>query len=372
MRGRPNLYTDYSKESAIFSNSTQKFWFILLILTSVSLVFFVSDYWMLLLTTAFLISIAAWGINIVSGFAGQISLAHGVFVGIGTYTAAVFGGIATTSVIGYQILGYELDMIIWLPLSGICSALIGLLIAPISVRLKGLNLGLVTLALVFIASHLFSNLKTITGGAGLGRKAAKLVLLGFDFEEGLAVGNFILQKNQLVYLLSLVLCIFAGIGVKNLTRSKTGRAYSAIRDGDIAAEAIGINLYTFKSSAFALSSFYAGIAGSLLFSVSGGVDPGTFNLLYSITFIAIVIIGGAGTVLGPLFGALFYILFPGAIQTILHSLGEIGQGLALSSGQIERIIFGLFIILFLIFEPRGLWGIWFRLRNYFKAWPFSY
>ena len=372
MRGRPNLYTNYKKESAIFSNLTQKFWFSILVLTSASLVFFASNYWILLLTTAFLISIAAWGINIVSGFAGQISLAHGVFVGIGTYTASVLGGIATTSVIGYQILGYELDMIIWLPLSGISAALIGLLIAPISVRLKGLNLGLVTLALVFIASHLFSNLKTITGGAGLGRKAAKLVLLGFDFEQGVNLGNFVLEKNQLIYLLSLTLCIFAGLGVKNLTRSKTGRAFSAIRDGDIAAEAIGVSLYKFKSFAFALSSFYAGVAGSLLFSVSGGVDPGTFNLLYSITFIAIVIIGGAGTVLGPLFGSLFYILFPGAIQTVMHAFGNSGQSLALSTGQIERIIFGLFIILFLIFEPRGLWGIWFRLRNYFKAWPFSY
>ena len=367
MRGRPNLYTDYSKETAIFSNLTQKSWFFILVLFSFGLVFVASDYWILLLTTSFLIAIAAWGLNIISGFAGQISLAHGVFVGIGTYTASVLGGVATTYVIGY-----ELDMIVWLPLSGLAAALIGLLIAPISVRLKGLNLGLVTLALVFIGSHLFSNLKFITGGAGLGRKAAKLVLFGFDFENGLRIGNLFLEKNQLMYILALIVCIFAGLGVKNLTRSKTGRAYSAIRDGDIAAEAIGINLFKFKSSAFALSSFYAGITGALMFSVSGGVEPGTFNLIYSVTFIAIVIIGGGGTVLGPLFGALFFSLMPGAIQTALHAFGSIGQGLALSLGQIERIIFGLFIILFLIFEPRGLWGIWFRLRNYFKAWPFSY
>ncbi len=367
MRGRPNLYTDYSKETAILPNLTQKFWFFILLLFSFGLVFVASDYWILLLTTSFLIAVAAWGLNIISGFAGQISLAHGVFVGIGTYTASVLGGVATTYVIGY-----EFDMIIWLPLSGLAAALVGLLIAPISVRLKGLNLGLVTLALVFIGSHLFSNLKFITGGAGLGRKAAKLVLFGFDFENGLQIGNLLLEKNQLMYILALTVCIFAGLGVKNLTRSKTGRAYSAIRDGDIAAEAIGINLFKFKSSAFALSSFYAGITGALMFSVSGGVEPGTFNLIYSVTFIAIVIIGGGGTVLGPLFGALFFSLMPGAIQTALHSFGSIGQGLALSLGQIERIIFGLFIILFLIFEPRGLWGIWFRLRNYFKAWPFSY
>ena len=367
MRGRPSLYTDYRKESAIFSNLTQKFWFAVLIAFAISLVFVASDYWILLLTTAFLISVAAWGLNIVSGFAGQISLAHGVFVGVGTYTASVLGGVASSYVIGY-----ELDMIIWLPMSGVAAGLVGLLIAPISVRLKGLNLGLVTLALVFIASHLFSNMKFITGGAGFGRKAARLVLFGFDFENGLQIGGTLLEKNQLVYLLALVICIFAGIGVKNLTRSKTGRAYSAIRDGDIAAEAIGINLFKFKSSAFALSSFYAGITGSLMFSVSGGVEPGVFNLLYSVTFIAIVIIGGGGTVLGPLFGALFFSLLPGAIQGLLHTFDLVGQELSLTLGQIERLIFGLFIILFIIFEPRGLWGIWFRLRNYFKAWPFSY
>ena len=179
---------------------------------SFSLCLIASDYWILLLTTSFLIAVAAWGLNIVSGFAGQISLAHGVFVGIGTYTASVLGGVATTYVIGY-----ELDMIIWLPLSGLSAALIGLLIAPISVRLKGLNLGLVTLALVFIGSHLFSNLKIYYRGeqASVG-KAAKLVLFGFDFDEGLVIGSLILEKNQLTYMLALFVCVLAGLGVKKL------------------------------------------------------------------------------------------------------------------------------------------------------------
>ena len=163
-----------------------------------------------------------------------------------------------------------------------------------------------------------------------------------------------------------------GLGVKNLTRSKIGRAFSAIRDRDIAAEALGINLFKFKMYAFALSSFYAGIAGSLLFTIAGGVEPGTFNLLYSIIFIAIVIIGGAGTVLGPLYGAFFFTTLPGIIQAVLHATGLSDTGFFLNAGEIERIVFGFFIIFFLIFEPRGLWGIWFRLRNYFKAWPFSY
>jgi branched-chain amino acid transport system permease protein len=367
MRGRPNLYIDYQKESSIFSNNTQKSWFGILVTLSVAFCFLATDYWILLLTTSFLIAIAGWGLNIVSGLAGQINLAHGVFIGVGTYASAVIGGVATSSVIGF-----EMDMIFWLPFAGIAAAVVGLIIAPITVKLKGLNLALVTLALVFIGSHLFSNYKSVTGGAGLGRKVATLKIFGVNLERGIEIGTYYLQKNQILYLICLLTCILAGLGFKNLVRSRAGRAYSAIRDGDIAAEALGINLFRYKASAFALSSFYGGISGALFFTVSGGVEPGTFSLLYSITFVAIVVIGGAGTVLGPLFGALFYTLFPALIQFLLHTF-EIGeQSLPLNLGQLERLLFGLFIILFLIFEPRGLWGIWFRLRNYFKAWPFSY
>jgi len=358
MSKRPDLYTSYKTETSIFPTPFQKFWFALLVVFSFAIPFILSNYWILLITTSLLIAIASWGLNIVSGYAGQVNLGHGVFVGIGTYVSSVLGGVATTSVIGY-----ELDMVIWLPLSGLAATLIGIILSPVSARLKGLNLGLVTLALVFIGSHFFSNLKFITGGAGLGRKAAKLTFLGVDLESGLTFGNLIIEKNDVIYFFSLVLCILLGIGVKNISRSKIGRAFSAIRDRDIAAEALGINLCRFKSVSLAISCFYGGIAGALLMTTFGGAEPGTFNLLYSITFIAIVIIGGAGTVLGPLFGAFFFVLFPALIQNVVLSSNLSEQDLLLSPQQIERVIFGLFIILFLIFEPRGLWGIWFRLRN---------
>ena len=367
MSKRPDLYTSYKTETSIFPTPFQKFWFALLVIFSFAIPFVLSNYWILLITTSLLIAIASWGLNIVSGYAGQVNLGHGVFVGIGTYVSSVLGGVATTSVIGY-----ELDMVIWLPLSGLAATLIGIILSPVSARLKGLNLGLVTLALVFIGSHFFSNLKFITGGAGLGRKAAKLTFLGVDLEAGLTFGNLIIEKNDVVYFFSLILCIFLGIGVKNISRSKIGRAFSAIRDRDIAAEALGINLFKYKMYAFGISSFYGGIAGSLLFTLSGGVEPGSFNLLYSITFVAIVIIGGVGTVLGPIFGAFFFTMLPGIIQAALHALGIADSGFILNPAEIERIVFAFFIIFFLIFEPRGLWGMWFRLRNYFKAWPFSY
>ena len=367
MSKRPDLYTSYKTETSIFPTPFQKFWFALLVIFSFAIPFILSNYWILLITTSLLIAIASWGLNIVSGYAGQVNLGHGVFVGIGTYVSSVLGGVATTSVIGY-----ELDMVIWLPLSGLAATLIGIILSPVSARLKGLNLGLVTLALVFIGSHFFSNLKFITGGAGLGRKAAKLTFLGGDLESGLTFGNLIIEKNDVIYFFSLILCILLGIGVKNISRSKIGRAFSAIRDRDIAAEALGIKLFKYRMYAFGISSFYGGIAGSLLFTLSGGVEPGSFNLLYSITFVAIVIIGGVGTVLGPIFGAFFFTMLPGIIQAALHALGIADSGFILNPAEIERIVFAFFIIFFLIFEPRGLWGMWFRLRNYFKAWPFSY
>ena len=202
MRGRPNLYTDYQKESSIFSNNTQKSWFGILVTLSFAFCFIASDYWILLLTTSFLIAIAGWGLNIVSGLAGQINLAHGVFIGVGTYASAVIGGISTSSVVGF-----DLDMIFWLPLAGVAAAIVGLLIAPITVKLKGLNLALVTLALVFIGSHLFSNFKSVTGGAGLGRKVATLKLFGVNLEKGIEIGTFYLQKTKF-FICSVYLHVF--------------------------------------------------------------------------------------------------------------------------------------------------------------------
>tara|TARA_B100000941_G_scaffold228981_1_gene171340 strand:- start:180 stop:1283 length:1104 start_codon:yes stop_codon:yes gene_type:complete len=367
MRGRPDLYIRYKDENAILKNNFQKVFFIIFIVSIFYLGFLVDDYWVLLLSSALFLSIASWGINIVSGYAGQISLAHGFFVGVGTYSAAIIGGVASDRVIGY-----ELDMAIWLPVAGLSSALFGILITPLAVRLKGLNLALVSIGIVYIGSYLFSKFPSLTGGSGIGRKTAKLELFGINFEDGIYFGELYLTRFKLVYFVGLFVTILMGIGMKNIARSKIGRAYASIRDRDIAAEAIGINLSRYKASAFALSSFYAGIAGALLFASNGGVDVETFGLYYSITFVLILIIGGVGTVTGPLFGSLFFAVLPGLIKLVVDNSEIIRSAIPLSVAEIERMIFGLLIIGFLVFEPRGIWGIWFRLRNYFKAWPFSY
>jgi branched-chain amino acid transport system permease protein len=370
MKRRPDLFISYKEETSILKNNTQRIFAFFITIFLLILGYMADDYWILLLTASIFLTIATWGLNIVSGMAGQISLAHGFFVAVGTYTAAVLGGISTE--IPYKVIGYEVDMIIWLPLAGLMAAGTGLLIAPLAVRLKGLNLALVSIGIVYIGSYILSNLNLVTGGAGLGRKTAGYTLFGMNFGDGIEIGTFILTRNQVLYYLGLLVALVSGIGVKNLIRSKIGRAYAAIRDRDIAAEAIGINLSRFKASAFALSSFYAGIAGALMFSTIGGVDVERFGLLFSVTFIAIVVIGGVGTVMGPILGSVFFGLMPGIIKFGIDHSDFIREGIPLNPAQLERVIFGLFIVGFLIFEPRGLWGIWFRLRNYFKAWPFSY
>ncbi len=181
----------------------------------------------------------------------------------------------------------------------------------------------------------------------------------------------------------LVVMIVMALLAKNLVRSRVGRAFSAVRDRDIAAEIMGVDLTRYKVMAFAISSFYAGIAGALLFSITGFVEPTSFSLLLSIAYIAMVVIGGAASIAGSIMGAFFITLLPklidfthfaSFIDTVVGWIPFVAGGAdpALAVSQIERILFGVLIIMFLIFEPLGLYGIWIRIRNYWKAFPFSY
>jgi branched-chain amino acid transport system permease protein len=164
---------------------------------------------------------------------------------------------------------------------------------------------------------------------------------------------------------------------KNIARSKLGRAFAAVRDRDIAAEIMGVDLTRTKVAAFTISSFYAGIAGALLAIANGGrLETTAYNLLVSVNFLAIILIGGVATVAGTMMGALFVILLPRLVQEFPRFLPFIEPGAAQTSGlnvfQTQTLLFGVFIVAFLALEPRGLYGLWIRVRNYWKAFPFSY
>jgi branched-chain amino acid transport system permease protein len=366
MRGRPLLHTSYGSDMALFNTWSKKVAVGLLIVVALALPFALEDRWLALLATCCVAAIGALGLGLVTGYAGQVSLGHAFFFGIGAYTSAYLSGAPNGRVLGLGIT----NILVWLPAAGLVALLAGVLVAPLATRLRGLYLAIVTLGLVFIGQHVFGEWHALTGGTGVGRPPATLDFFGYNLAVTDAVGT---RDQKLFWLMALLLMVFA-LAARNIARSKVGRAFNAIRDRDIAAGVIGVNLSRYKTVAFAISSFYAGCAGALLYTIVGFIEPGSFSLLLSVQYIAMVLIGGAGTISGAIAGAFFITLLP----TITRELQPLVPLVSTEASQVpnvfqvETILYGLLIIGFLIFEPRGLFGLWIRLRAYWKSWPFSY
>jgi branched-chain amino acid transport system permease protein len=382
--------------------------------------------WLRTMTEVFIFAIAALGLNLLSGLAGQVSLGHAFFMGVGAYTAAVMGGQSRVEEIDGEMVttlwGWGLPIWMWLPAAGIVAAFLGILVSPAAVRVRGLYLAIVTLGLVFIGIHLSRTVDFIAGDTESGRRFPEFDISLWRVEEGeapliavssadsvtgiLGLNTFVVTDRQKVYFFCLVLLLVMTLLAKNLARSRTGRAFQAIRDRDVAAEVMGVPEFKYKMIAFALSSFYAGIAGALLASFTGTMPGSVFSLFLSIEFVAILLIGGIGTVSGALAGTFFVIVLPKLVEEFTEWLGEqadaggllgamgnfllteqrgspgndfgvistgtVSEGFPLSVFDYNFVLYGLLIVVFLIFEPLGLFGIWLRIRNYWKGWPFSY
>lgn len=369
-RGRPRLYTSYAREQAIWNTPAKAWWTLGALALAVAAPFLVPRDITVLLSLTAVYAIGGLGLNLLTGYAGQVSLGHAFFVGAGAYTAAVFGGEATGRVWG---LGW--DMALWLPLSALVPGLIGLAVAPMAARVRGLYLATLTLALLMLGEHLFRQWNAVTGGTGVGRAPATLTLFGADLTGTYRVAGLLVNRQVTLYFLCLAVLVALAVAARNLARSKVGRAFAAVRDRDIAAEVMGVPLQRTKTLAFALSSAYAGVCGALLSVVVGRISPDGWNLLLSIDFLAIVLIGGMATVSGTLVGAAFVVALPRVIEEFAHLIPFIttqGLGGGLTVDEFKAVVFGLLIVVFIVLEPRGLFGLWVRVRNYFKAWPFSY
>ena len=366
LRGRPTFYTSYAHELALFNTRPKQIWVGAGVFAAFLAPFLLTDPTLETLGLAFGFAIGALGLNIITGLAGQVSLGHAFFLGIGAYTAAAISGDPEGRTLGFGIT----NMLVWLPAAGLVAAVAGVIVAPIATRLRGLYLAIVTLGLVFIGQHIFDQWRDLTGGSGVGREGAALELFGWDIKR---TGEFFTGDQQSYLVMLALLCIFA-LGARNLARSRVGRAFAAVRDRDMAAEMMGVNLPRTKTVAFAISSFYAGCAGALIYSLIGFFEPGTFNLLLSVQFIAMVLIGGAGTVSGTIMGALFISMLPTFTRKLPDYIGFISADVTATPNvfQLQEVLYGLLIVVFLLFEPRGLFGIWVRIRNYWKSWPFSY
>src|SRR5687767_3372984 len=296
--------------------------------------------------------IGAIGLNILVGYTGLVSIGHGAFMSVGAYTAANFA------------VRMGAPWPVNLLAGGLMAALVGAIVGIPSLRIKGLYLAIATLAGQLIIEWTINHVTFISGGVQASIEVPPPEVFGYR-----------LSSQRQMYFFLLVFVVLAIVGTMNLVRSRIGRAFVAIRDQDIAAEIIGINIFRYKLMAFAISSFYAGVTGVLYTYYLGVANYEQFQIGVSIDYLAMIIIGGLGSVLGSIFGAAFVTLLPILIRYAMEAFGGIffSQATVLNLIPALRLtVFGALIILFLVVEPDGLNRLWRNIRSYFRVWPFAY
>ena len=318
---------------------------------AVILPFFISEG--VLSTSTFVVigATGALGLGVLTGYAGQVSLGHAFFLGVGAYTAAVLGG------------DHNWSAFLWIPAAGLIAAVFGALIGPTALRLRGLYLAIVTLGIVFIGQNVFLNTTGITGGPQ-GRSIPAVHFtnsLDFSYGKSMSVFGLTIDHNGLYYYLGLIILAVSVLFVWNLSRSRYGRAFQAIRERELAASVMGIDVARAKIWAFVISSFFAGISGALYGSFISYAQPTDWSLNLSIQFLAAIIIGGMGTVMGPVLGSI--VVF--ALSDIIANLSFVSQSGSggISAQDFSSIVYGVLIIGFLVIEPNGLMGLGARVSS---------
>jgi len=329
----------------------QVFMIVLVAFAFVVVPFVASDYLIRAILVPFLIlSLAALGLNILTGYCGQVSIGHAAFMAVGAYAA-------------YNIalrLPW-LNILVVLVLAGLAAALVGMFFGIPSLRIKGLYLAVATLAAQFFFDWVFARVKWFTNYSPSGSVAVPdVALLGV-----------VLDTPQEKYLFVVAIVALFALLAKNLVRGHVGRSWMAIRDMDVAAEVIGIRPMAAKLSAFAVSSFYVGVAGALWgFIHLGSWEPLAFSITLSLNLLFMIIIGGLGSILGSFFGAAFIVVLPILLNQIPAALG-IPISTAMAS-HLEFMIFGALIVFFLIVEPHGLARLWAIGKEKLRLWPFPH
>ncbi|MGE5700193.1 MAG: branched-chain amino acid ABC transporter permease [Deltaproteobacteria bacterium] len=340
--------TSYEKDSVIFQTPFIKACMALFLAGLIALPFLLKSEYLWVVLQIVIAAIGAVGLNILTGFTGQISLGQGAFLGVGAYTSAYI-----TAKMG-------LSFWIGVPAAGIVTAMAGMVFGIPSLRLKGLYLAIATLASQFILEWIFVRWESVTGGS-YGIAVPRPSIAGFTFESDSSFYYVVLAT-------AVVMVLFAA----NLMRTKTGRAFMAVRDHYISAEIMGINLFKYRLLSFGISSFYAGVAGALYGHSLKFVSSEQFGIWVSIVYLAMIIIGGLGSIIGSIFGAVFMMLLPKLLSVVTEAVSADMPSIVRLVTAFEQGIFGLIIVLFLIFEPDGLAHRWKLVKSYWKLYPFSY
>jgi len=333
--------TNYLQDIRFFRFKSTAVWYGLLMLVLIGAPLKAGTYWTSLLTLAAIYAIVALGMNILTGYAGQISMGHAAFFAVGAYTTAFLG---------------DKGVSFWfaLPAGAFLSALLGIFIGLPALRMKGLYLAIATMGFGFIMEQVIHSWEYVTNGVN-GRQLVRPHLGPIDFRS----------DTSYFYLVLFILVVVILI-TKNLLRTPTGRALCAVRDSEPAAESMGINLAVYKTTAFAVSAFYTGIAGALFACHMQFIGPENFDVIVSINFLIMIIIGGLGSIHGSIYGAIFITFLPELIALAKDYLppaiaGQVG---------LQGTIYGVLLVVFILFEPMGIYGRWLKVRFFFEMFPF--
>ena len=333
--------TDYAPDLDLFRHGGQRFWYGALAVVLFLVPWLLSPYLVSQLTFVLIYSIVALGLMLLSGYTGQISLGHAAFLAVGAYTEAVLAAK------GWP---FPLSM----ALAALLAGAVGVVVATPALRVKGIYLAIATMAFNIIVEEVLARWESVTGG-GTGLQVGPLAMFGWK-----------VTSEREMYYVALATAALATLGVVNLLRSPTGRAFVAIRDSEISAASMGIHPARLKAVSFALSAAITGIAGALYAHQLRIVTPDQFTVLQSIEMLMMVVIGGLGSIHGAFFGAAFVIVLPQLIAVAKDYLPPaIGQATGL-----QPALFGLVLVGFILFEPLGLYGRWVKTRTYFQLFPF--
>lgn len=333
--------TDYAQDIRLAKHGGHVFWYGVLMVLLLAAPWLLTEYSLAQLNLVLIYAIAGLGLMLLAGFTGQFSLGHAAFLGVGAYTQA-------------YLVQAGVPFVLALAMSGMLSAFIGMVVGIPALRLKGIYLGMATLSFGFIIEEVFARWDSVTGG-NAGKSVAAIRILGYDVGSGAGF-----------YFVCLVVTVLCTLGILNLLRSPTGRAFVAIRDSEVSAQSMGIHLAYYKTISFSISAALAGMAGALYAHNLRFISPDQFNLLQSIDLLLMIVIGGLGSVHGVFFGAIFLIILPQGISLSKEFLPAfIGQAPGLKS-----VIYGGVLIAFVLFEPMGLYGRWLKIRTYLQLFPF--
>ena len=344
--------TTYAADTTIFPTTMSRNFAILGVVVACLAPMMLSNYWLSVSIQIGIFAIAALGLNVLVGFTGQISIGHAAFFLFGAFSSAYISNNAPVPVF------------FAIPLAGVATALVGLIFGVPAARLKGLYLVIATLAAQYILLDFFSRAEWFSGGS-VPASANPFSIFGYAF-----------RGDKQYFYVVLAYLVISFLLVTNLMRTRDGRALIAIRDHYLSAEIMGINLTKYRTLSFGVAAFFAGIAGALYAHYQLVISQEGFGIERSILFLAMIIIGGTGSVMGTLMGTAFVVLLPESMEWMSNSLkgSAIDKALALNNNItfLREIAVGLIIIAFLMFEPDGLAHRWRQIKTYWKLYPFSH